>query len=85
MDSLFQNLINQGKIGVYMDNVLIFSKTLEEYVGIVKEVLEILNKNKLSIQTKKYWFHQTKIEYLGTIISKDRIEVDPAKIKGISD
>ena len=53
MDSLFRNLINQGKIVVYMDNVLIFSKTLEEHVSIVKEVLEILNNNKLSIQTKK--------------------------------
>jgi len=68
-----------------MDNVLIFSKTLEEHIGIVKEVLEILNNNKLSIQTKKCQFHQTKIEYLGTIISKDRIEVDLAKIKRISD
>ena len=85
MDSLFQNLINQGKIVVYMDDILIFSKTLEEHVGIVKEVLEILNNNKLSIQTKKCQFHQTKIEYLGTIISKDRIEVDSAKIKEISD
>ena len=53
MDSLFQNLINQGKIVVYMDDVLIFSKTLEEHISIVKEVLEILNNNKLSIQTKK--------------------------------
>ena len=35
MDSLFQNLINQGKIVVYMDDVLIFSKTLEEHVGII--------------------------------------------------
>ena len=85
MDSLFRNLINQGKIVVYMDDVLIFSKTLEEHVGIVKEVLEILNNNKLSIQTKKCRFHQTKIEYLGTIISKDKIEIDPVKIKGISD
>jgi len=53
MDSLFRNLINQGKIVVYMDDILLFSKTLEEHVGIVKEVLEILNNNKLLIQTKK--------------------------------
>jgi len=36
-----------------MDDILLFSKTLEEHVGIVKEVLEILNNNKLLIQTKK--------------------------------
>ena len=70
---------------VYMNDVLIFSKTLEEHISIVKEVLEILNNNELSIQTKKCRFHQTKIEYLGTIISKDKIEIDPVKIKEISD
>ena len=68
-----------------MDDILIFSKTLEEHSGIVKEVLKILNDNKLSIQTKKCCFHQTKIDYLGIIISKNSVEVDPIKIKGVAE
>jgi len=57
MDTLFRDLINQGRVVIYMDDILIFSKTLEEYSGIVKEVLKILSDNKLSIQTKKCCFH----------------------------
>jgi len=53
MDSLFQDLINEGKILIYMDNILIFSKTLTECKVIVRRVLRILNNNKLSVQTKK--------------------------------
>jgi len=70
---------------IYIDDILIFSKTLEEHSGIVKEVLKILSNNKLSIQTKKYHFHQTKIDYLEVIISKNSVEVDPIKIKGVAE
>jgi len=83
IDTLFRNLINQGRVVIYMDDILIFSKTLEEHSGIAKEVLKILSDNKLSIQTKKCRFYQTKIDYLGVIISKNSIEVDPIKIKGV--
>jgi len=85
MDLLFQDLVNEGKIVIYMDNILIFLKTLTEHRVIVRRVLRILNNNKLSVQTKNCWFHQTKIDYLGIIISKDSIEVDPEKIKGVTD
>jgi len=85
MDTLFRDLINQGRVVIYMDDILIFSKTLEEHSGTVKEVLKILSNNKLSIQTKKCCFHQTKIDYLGVIISKNSVEVDPIKIKGVAE
>ena len=85
MDTLFRNLISQGKMVIYMDDILIFSRTLEKHSGIVKEVLKILSNNKLSIQTKKCRFHQTKIDYLGVIISKNSVEVDPVKIKGVAE
>jgi len=45
----------------------------------------ILNNNKLLFQTKKCWFHQTKIDYLSIIIFKDSIRVDPEKIKEVTD
>ena len=85
MDSFFQDLVNKGKIIIYMDDILIFSKTLTEHRVIVRRVLRILNNNKLLVQTKKCQFYQTKIDYLGIIISKDSIEVDPEKIKRVTD
>jgi len=58
MDTLFQDLISRGKVVIYMDNILIFSKTLQEHSDIVMDVLKILKNNKLSVQTKKCLFHQ---------------------------
>ena len=85
MDSLLWELINTGKIVVYMNNILIFTKTLEEHHNIVDQVLAILEKNKLILQSNKCLFYQTKIDYLSVIISKDSIKVNPTKIKRISE
>jgi len=68
-----------------MDNILIFSKTLQEHSDIVMDVLKILKANKLLVQTKKCLFHQKRIDYLGVIISKDSVEVDLVKIRGVTD
>ena len=43
MDSLFQDLVNEGKIVIYINDILIFLKTLTEHRVIVRRVLRILN------------------------------------------
>jgi len=73
-----------GKIIIYMDNILIFTQTMDKHKKIVKQVLQILADNKLSLHPKKCKFHQTKIEYLGVILSKDTIETDPTKTKEVA-
>jgi len=52
MDSILQELINIGKIIVYMDDILIFTKTIEEH-NIVDCILAMLEINKLTLQFKK--------------------------------
>jgi len=47
-------------------------------------VLQILADNKLLLHPKKYKFYQTKIEYLGVILSQDSVEANPTKIKGVA-
>jgi len=84
MDILFHELIMTGKIVIHMDDILIFTQTMEEHWDIVRRVLQILADNKLSLHSKKCKFHQTKIEYLGVILLQDNIEADPTKIKGVA-
>jgi len=57
MDMLFCELIISGKIVIYMDDILIFTQTIEEHRSIVQQVLQILANNKLSLYPKKYKFH----------------------------
>ena len=68
-----------------MDDILIFTKTIEEHHNIVNSILAILERNKLTLQSKKCQFHKTKIDYLDIIISRNSIEVNPTKIKGVTE
>ena len=77
-------MIILGKIVIYMDDILIFSQMMDEHKSIMKQVLQILANNKLSLHPKKCKFHQTKIKYLGVILSQDSIETDPTKMKGVA-
>ena len=84
MNTLFRKLIMTGKIIIYMDDILIFTWTMEKHQDIVRWVLQILADNKLSLHPKKCKFHQMKIEYLGVILLQDSVEADPTKIKGVA-
>jgi hypothetical protein len=52
---------------------------------VVKEVLDTLWKHKLFLKPEKCRFEQTKIEYLGLIISENQVKMDPVKMQGITD
>ena len=85
MNSLLRDLINTGKVLVYMDDIIIFMNNLDEHRKLVRQVLQILRENKLYLKLKKCEFEKTRIEYLGLIISENSVEVDPIKIKGIQE
>ena len=85
MDSILQELINTEKVIVYMNNILIFTKTIEEHHNIVDCILAILERKKLILQSKKCQFHKTKIDYLDVIISRNSVEVNPTKIKEVTE
>ena len=85
INSLLQDLINTGKVLVYMDNIIIFTNNLDEHQKLVHQVLQILRRNKLYLKLKKCEFEKTRVEYLGLIISENLAEVDLIKIKGIQE
>ena len=84
MNEIFIELIDGNVVIVYMDDILIFTETLEQHREIVKKVLEILQANKLYLKAEKCEFEKERIEYLGLIISQGKIEMDPVKVEGVS-
>ena len=85
MDSIFEELISEGVVVVYLDDILIFTKTLEEHRRVVKRVLEILQDNNLFLKPEKCEFERTEIEYLGVVISHNSVRMDPVKVSGVSE
>ncbi len=85
MNDIFKDLIASGAITVYLDDILIMSKTKEEHCRITCEVLKVLQKNKLFLKAEKCKFETLETEYLGVIISEGSIHMDPVKIQGIAE
>ena len=86
--STFMRLMNEvlkrflGKfVIVYLDDILILIKTKEEHLEHVRRVLQRLKGEKLMINLKKCSFMQEEIVYLGSVISIDRLKMDPKKVK----
>ena len=83
MNNVFRTVIAEGIIIVYLDDILIFMKTKEEHKQMVRRVLEILTEHKLFLHLEKCEFHQKQIEYLGLVISENKVVIDPVKVTGV--
>src|SRR5204862_7601863 len=69
----------------FLDDIIIYSRTLEEHKQHVMEVLEQLRKVSLYLKRKKCQFHKMEVEFLGVIIGHGTIRLDPMKVKAITD
>ena len=69
---------------VFFDDILIYSRSLEEHVQHLQMVLEILDKHKLFANMKKCTSAQPQIDYLGHLITVEGVETDPEKTKAMS-
>jgi len=65
----------------YIDDILIYSKSLEEHHIHVKKVLKKLLENNLYVKLEKCEFNVSETAFLGYILSKDGLKVDPNKLK----
>ncbi len=82
MNGLFRHL---PFVAVYLDDILIFSKTAEEHLQHIRQVLQILQENKLYCKMKKCEFNQTELRFVGHIVGAKGIRPDPDKISAVTD
>ena len=64
---------------VYLDDIIIFSKTEEEHLEHLRKVMKLLRDNKLYVNPEKCSFFMDEVNYLGHIVSKDGLRADPKK------
>ena len=85
MNTIFADLVTAGKVAVYLDDILIYSTTQEEHRQVTHEVLQRLQAHDLYLRPEKCRFERDKIEYLGLVIKKGEVTMDPVKVKAVTD
>ena len=70
---------------VYLDDILIFTRTEEEHTKAIRWVLQVLQENKLFLYPEKCKFCKEQIEYLGLVILENKVSMDPVKVAGVQE
>lgn len=70
---------------VYLDDILIFSKIPEEHGKHLRLVIDLLRERKLYAKLSTCEFQQPELQFLGFVISGDRVKMDPRKIAVVRD
>ncbi len=82
VNDVLRDMVDQF-IYVYLDDILIFSSSLQEHVQHVRQVLQRLLENGLFVKAEKCDFHAQSVPFLGYIVSVEGMRVDPEKIKAV--
>ncbi|KAI3734189.1 hypothetical protein L6452_13653 [Arctium lappa] len=68
---------------VFIDDILIYSRSKEDHEIHLRAILELLKREKLYAKFSKCEFWLKEVQFLGHVVSKDGIQVDPTKIEAI--
>jgi len=84
MNDIFRPYIGKFVL-VYLDDILVFSKSPEEHVQHLQLVLQRLRDHDLYAKSAKCSFNQPELEFLGHVVGSDGIKVDPKKTAVVRD
>ena len=86
----FERLMEQVLMGlhwqtclVYLDDIIVFSKTFETHLVRLEEVIDRIGAAGLKLSPKKCRLFQSEVVFLGHVVSKDGISTDPSKIEAV--
>jgi len=83
MNEILRDLINERKIAVFVDDMLIGIEKEEEHNKIVEEMLKRLEENNLYVKLEKYTWKVEKVNFLEVIMGQERIEIEEDKVMGV--
>jgi len=83
MNDLFWDLINQGDIAIFIDDILVVTDIEEGHNELVEEVLRRLEENDLFVKPEKCRWKVREVEFLGVIIGSKGVVMQKEKIEGV--
>ena len=82
MNDVFRTYLDQFVI-IYLDDILVFSRTKEEHASHLKTVLDLLRQHQLYAKAAKCALFKTSVDFLGHVIGGDGIRPDPCKVNAV--
>ncbi len=82
MHEIFRDMINRFVL-IYIDDILIYSPTIEEHCRHVTQVLQRLRQHYLYLKTEKCEFHKSTIHFLGYIVTPAGVQMDQRKVEAV--
>jgi len=83
MNEILRDLVNESKVAVFVDDILVGTKTEKEHDEIIEEILRRLEENNLYVKLEKCIWKVRKIGFLGVVIGPNRIEMEKKKVDGV--
>ena len=68
---------------IYLDDILIYSESVKKYIIYIQKVFTCLKKARLLFKPKKYEFYKNEVTFLGFVVGKKGIKINPKKIRAI--
>jgi hypothetical protein len=84
MQNVFSEYLDDFVI-VFLDDILVYSKNVAEHLKHLKTVLQTLREHKLYAKLSKCEFFKSEISFLGHIVTKDGLKMEPSKVKDVMD
>ncbi|KAK3545138.1 hypothetical protein QTP70_001438 [Hemibagrus guttatus] len=82
INGVFRDLLGRGVI-VYIDDILVYSTSMEDHIRQVREILASLQRHHLFVKLEKCEFHWTTVTFLGYVISPRGVEMDTNKVRAV--
>jgi len=83
MNKILRDLINEGKVAAFIDDILVGTKTEERHDKIMEEILRRLKENDLYVKPEKCVWKVWKIGFLDVVIGPNGIEMEEEKVEGV--
>ena len=83
MNEILRDMINEGKVAAFVDDVLVGTETEEGHDEIVEEVLKRLEENDLYVKPEKCMWKVRKVLFLGVVMGEGKVEMKKEKVGGV--
>jgi len=83
MNEILRDMINEGKVAAFMDDILVGTETEEGHNELVEEVLRWLEENDLYAKLEKCTWKVQKVNFLEVVMGQGKIEMEEDKVVGV--